>query len=178
MSGLDLIWISLTLVPTNSKKDAESLFSMPSTADESVKYLTASSSMCSEWIILCASLTTNKAPTSSILGMDILHLGATLVLPARRRHCTDPSAICHLRYASGQLAKVDPSPKIIRMGLPMTGSRGLAALGNVMALRSARCFTTSWNSLLVPSGTGSSHPTTRPVDSSARLLMRTLKRTV
>ncbi len=47
-----MIRMSLTLVPTNSRKDAESLFSMPSTADESVKYLTASSSMCSESIIL------------------------------------------------------------------------------------------------------------------------------
>jgi len=75
-------------------------------------------------------------------------------------------AIFHLKYASGQLADDDPSPKTINMGLPVTASSGLTALGNEMALRSARCLTTSRNSLLVPSGTGSSHATTRPVDSS------------
>jgi hypothetical protein len=60
------------------------LLSIPNTADESVKYLTASNSIFNESIILCASLTANSAPTSSILGIDILHLGATLVLPAKQ----------------------------------------------------------------------------------------------
>ncbi len=126
------------------------LLSIPSTADESVKYLTASNGILNESIILCASLTANSAPTSSILGIDILHLGATLVLPARRRHCTVPSAILHLKYANAQLAEEDPSPKIISVGLPLTAPSGFTDLGNEIALRSARCFTTSLNSLLVP----------------------------
>ncbi|MFN9908927.1 MAG: hypothetical protein ACK56F_22855, partial [bacterium] len=46
VSGLDLILISLTRFPTNSRKDAESLLSMPSTAEESVKNLTAPNSIC------------------------------------------------------------------------------------------------------------------------------------
>jgi hypothetical protein len=40
-SGLDLVLISLTLVPTNSSRLAESARSIPRTAVESVKYLTS-----------------------------------------------------------------------------------------------------------------------------------------
>jgi hypothetical protein len=97
VSGLDLILISLTWFPTNSRKDAESLLSMPSTAEESVKNLTAPNSICSESLIFCASLTASSDPISSILGMEILHLGATLVLPASSLHSTVPSCNSYLR---------------------------------------------------------------------------------
>jgi hypothetical protein len=73
------------------------LVNIPSTADESVKYHTDSISIRSKSRILSASLTASRAPVSSMLEMEILHFGVTFVFPASSRHCTVPSAICHLR---------------------------------------------------------------------------------
>ncbi|MFN9908398.1 MAG: hypothetical protein ACK56F_20100, partial [bacterium] len=97
VSTFDLVLISLTLVPTNSRNVPESLLSMPRTADESVKNRTPSISMRKESLIFWYSRTATNDPISSILGMEILHLGATLVFPAKRRQTTDPSSISHLK---------------------------------------------------------------------------------
>ena len=51
VSTFDLVLISLTLVPTNSSNVPESLLSMPSTADQSVKNRTPSISMRKESLI-------------------------------------------------------------------------------------------------------------------------------
>ena len=97
VSTFDLVLISLTLVPTNSKNVPESLLIIPRTADESVKNRTPSISKRRESLIFWYSRTATSEPMSSILGMEILHLGATLVFPARRRQTTDPSSISHLK---------------------------------------------------------------------------------
>jgi hypothetical protein len=66
-------------VPTNSRNVPESLKIMPRTAEESVKNLTSLTSRQRESLIFWYNLTATRDPISSILGMEILHLGATLV---------------------------------------------------------------------------------------------------
>jgi hypothetical protein len=78
-----LVRISLTLVPTNSRNVPESLLIIPKTADESVKNRTPSISRRRESLIFWYSRTATSEPMSSILGMEILHLGATLVFRPR-----------------------------------------------------------------------------------------------
>ncbi len=97
VSTFDLVRILLTLVPTNSRNVPESLLIIPKTADESVKNCTPSISRRRESLIFWYSRSVICEPMSSILGMEILHLGATLVFPAKRRQTTDPSSISHLR---------------------------------------------------------------------------------
>ncbi len=69
-----MVLISLTRVPTNSRNVPESLLSMPSTADESVKNRTPSISMRRESLIFWYNRTATSDPMSSILGMEILTL--------------------------------------------------------------------------------------------------------
>ncbi len=71
VSTFDLVRISLTLVPTNSRNVPESLLSMPKTADETVKNHTPSTSMRKESLIFWYSQTATSDPISSILGMEI-----------------------------------------------------------------------------------------------------------
>jgi hypothetical protein len=97
VSTFDLVLIWLTRVPTNSRNVPKSLLIIPRTADESVKNCTPSTSRRRESLIFWYSRTATSEPMSSILGMEILHLGATLVFPARRRQTTDPSSISYLK---------------------------------------------------------------------------------
>ena len=85
-SGSVLDLISLTRVPTNSRKEAESFFNMPSTEVESVKNRTDRNFSFTAAFTFSASRTAIRDPTSSTRGMEILHLGATLVFPATSRH--------------------------------------------------------------------------------------------
>ena len=91
----DLVLISLTLFPTNSKKATESFCSIPRTAVESVKNLVFTNLSLSESLIFIASRTDKTAPINSSLGTEILFFGATRVLPAISRQATDPSSSSH-----------------------------------------------------------------------------------
>jgi hypothetical protein len=67
----------LTCAPTNSLNLPDSVRNMPSTADESVKYLVPERGIFNASRAFLASLTELTAATSSILGMVIFTLGAT-----------------------------------------------------------------------------------------------------
>ncbi|MFN9900647.1 MAG: hypothetical protein ACK55Z_18065, partial [bacterium] len=89
---------------------------------------TPSISMRRESLIFWYNRTATSDPMSSILGMEILHLGATLVFPARRRQSTEPS------------------PKMSSMGFPFTGplpGSGHIDRGKLIFFKSFRCPRTS-----------------------------------
>jgi hypothetical protein len=69
---------------------------MPRITELSVKYLVPPNLKVNESQIFLASLTASSAPNSSILGMEIFILGATLDFPAISLHSTEPSFRTHL----------------------------------------------------------------------------------
>ncbi len=106
-----------------------------------------------------------RTSMDTLLGMEILPLGATRVPPATNRHLRDLSAISHQTYASAQLDSWDPSPNISSIGSPTGSPSGsLMHRGNVTQLTApSGSPRIHWKSTAVQVGNSLSQPITLPL---------------
>jgi hypothetical protein len=95
--------------PTIFLNCPDSIFSMASTADESVKYPLLLMGILSDSLTLCVNLKECTAATNSILGMVIFTRGATGVLPVPSLHLSCLCSHSHLRCSKEPHASLDLS---------------------------------------------------------------------